>query len=176
MRMLAWLTGVCVSAIGAMPMAQNVSYKYDRSASFATYRTYAWTRGAELPDQASHASVVRGVDAALTAKGYVQVDEAQHTDLFVAYHASFETSLEWPAGSRGADPFGAGPDHRWHAPGVRTLQVGTLVVDVTDARSDVIVWRSLARGPVGANDSPETREKKINMATAKMFRNFPKAR
>jgi Domain of unknown function (DUF4136) len=139
MRRVTWLTSVCLTLLGTMAMAQSVSYDYDRAVKFSKYWTYAWTRGTELPDELNDTRVVRAIDVALAAKGVPRVDAADHPDVLVAYHASFDT----------------------------------LVVEVTDARTHAIVWRARASSDPRPGDSLETREKKINKAAARMFRNFP---
>jgi Domain of unknown function (DUF4136) len=172
MRTVNWLTGVCLTLFGTMAMAQSVSYDYDRAANFSKYRTYAWTRGTELPDVLNHARVVRAIDAALVAKGVGRVDAADNPAALIAYHVSFDTHLQISARDYGLGPFGFGPDRVGSAM-VEPVQVGTLVVDIADAQTHAIVWRGRASSDVSPSDNTETREKKINKATAKMFRNFP---
>ena len=53
------------------------------------------------------------------------------------------------------------------------ILVGTLVVDISDARTNAIVWRSLASSDVSPTDKPENRDRKIAKATEKMFKNYP---
>jgi hypothetical protein len=172
MRTVTWLTSVCVILFGTMAMAQSVSYDYDRAANFSKYKTYAWTRGTELPDELNHTRVVRAIDAALAARGVARVVAADDPDVLVAYHASFDTNLQISGATYGLGPLGLGPD-RWGSATVQPVQVGTLVVDITDARTQAIVWRGRASSDVRPSDSVEMREKKINKAAAKMFRNFP---
>ena len=56
---------------------------------------------------------------------------------------------------------------------VQPVVVGTLVVDIFDARTNTIVWRSIASSDVRPTDEPESRDKKITKATEKMFKNYP---
>ena len=56
---------------------------------------------------------------------------------------------------------------------VQPVLVGTLLVDISDARTSALVWRSLASSDIRPNDKPETGEKKIAKATEKMFKNYP---
>jgi hypothetical protein len=94
--MSAWLT-----LLGTVASAQDVTYDYDRSASFSSYRTYAWTRGTELTDQPDHARVARRIDAALAAKGLEWVERGASANVLVAYHASFDENLEISGSVRG---------------------------------------------------------------------------
>jgi hypothetical protein len=56
---------------------------------------------------------------------------------------------------------------------VQPVLSGTLVVDIFDARTSAIVWRSLASSDIRPTDNPESRDKKIAKATEKMFKNYP---
>ena len=93
-------------------------------------------------------------------------------DVVVAYHASFERNLEISGSAHGWGPFGLGGDRTGSAR-VEPIVVGTLVVDISDARTKAIVWRSLASSDIRPTDKPETRDKKIAKATEKMFKNYP---
>ena len=92
--------------------------------------------------------------------------------MLVAYHASFEKDLEISGWTHGWGPFGLGGD-RMGSARVQGVLVGTLVVDIADARTGAIVWRSLASSDISPTDKPESRDKKIAKATEKMFKNYP---
>jgi hypothetical protein len=125
-----------------------------------------------LPDELNHARVVRAIDGALAAKGFTRVEPGANPDLLVAYHASFDKNLQITGSTYGWGPFGLGGD-RWGSATVQPLLVGTLVVDMSDARRGAIVWRSLASSDIRPTDKVESRDKKIAKATEKMFRNYP---
>jgi hypothetical protein len=67
---------------------------------------------------------------------------------------------------------GLGPDRSGSAT-VQPILVGTLVVDIIDARTRALVWRAMATGDIKPNDKPEQRDKKMARAMEKMFRNYP---
>ena len=56
------------------------------------------------------------------------------------------------------------------------MVVGTLVVDISDARTSALVWRGLASSDIRPNDKPEASERKIAKAAETMFRNYPRSR
>jgi hypothetical protein len=172
MRIATYLTIVCVTLLATITLAQSVTYDYDRTASYSKFKTYAWTRGTELTDELNHARVVRAIDAALVRKGLARVEPSANPDVLVAYHASFEKNLEITGSAHGWGPIGLGGD-RFGSARVQPVVVGTLVVDISDARTNAVVWRSLASSDIRSTDKPETRDKKIAKATEKMFRNYP---
>jgi hypothetical protein len=172
MRIATLATSVWLTLLGTIALAQSVTYDYDRTANFSNHRTYAWTRGTDLTDELNHARVVRAVDSALVAKGLARVEPGADPDVLVAYHASFDRNLEITGSAHGLGPFGLGAD-RWGSARVQPVLVGTLVVDISDARTKAIVWRSLASSDIRPADKPENRDKKIAKATEKMFKNYP---
>lgn len=88
--------------------------------------------------------------------------------MLVAYHASFDKNLR---SAHAWVPLGLG-GNRWRSR-VQQALVGTLVVDISDAQTSVMVWRSLASSDIRPTDRPESRDKKIAKATEKMFKNYP---
>jgi hypothetical protein len=174
MRM-SFLASLCLTLLATIALAQNVTYDYDRGANFTEYRTYAWSRGTELTDELNHARVVRAIDAALVAKGLARVERGVNPDVLVAYHASFDKSLEISGSTQGWGPFGVGGD-RFGSARAQPVLVGTLIVDISDARTGALVWRSLASSDIRPTDKPASRDRKIAKATEKMFRNYPSNR
>ena len=172
MRIATFAMTVSLTVLGTLAMAQSVTYDYDRAANFSKYTRYAWTVGTTLTDELNHARVVRAIDAALVAKRLARVEPSANPDVRVAYHASFDKNLEINGLSHGWGPFGLG-GNRWGSARVQPVVVGTLVVDITDARTNAIVWRSLASSDIRPTDKPESRDKKVAKATEKMFKNYP---
>jgi Domain of unknown function (DUF4136) len=172
MRIATFATAVGVALAGTIAIAQTVTYDFDRGTNFGKYKTYAWTRGTELADQLNHARVVRSIESQLATKGLSKVDTNGAPDLLIAYHTSFEKNLQINAWSSG---YGA-PRFGGLRSGTATTQeivTGTLVVDLLDAGSKNIVWRGLASGELDPAAKPEKREKNLNKATQKLFKNYP---
>ena len=172
MRIATCAAGMWLILFGTVALSQRVNFDYDPTATFSAYKTYAWTRGTELTDELIHARLVRSIDARLTQKGLAKVEPGDDPDLLVAYHASLDKNFRIDAFSTGWGPLGLGPDRSGSAR-VEEILVGTLVVDLSDARTRALVWRSVARGDLNQNDKPEQRDKKLARATEKMFRNYP---
>jgi hypothetical protein len=172
MRLAVLATAAWLRLLGTIALAQSVTYDYDRAANFSKYRTYAWTRGNELTEELTHASVVRAIDAVLVAKGLAQVEPGANPDVLVAYHASVDKNLGISGSVYGLGPFGLGGDRSGSAR-VQPVLVGTLVVDMSDARTSAVVWRSLATSDIRPGDKPERRDQKIAKAAGKMFKNYP---
>jgi hypothetical protein len=50
---------------------------------------------------------------------------------------------------------------------------GTLIVDLVDARTGTIVWRGTITKEINPKAKPEQRDKTINRAAEKLFKNYP---
>jgi hypothetical protein len=169
-RILSIAIATVLFAIAAQ--AQSTTYDMDRTANFARYKTYAWVRGTEVPDQWNHARVVSAVGTQLALRGMRQIDPQQQPDVFVAYHAAFDRNLQITGTATGF-LFPAG---RSGVARAEEIVVGTLVVDVIDARTRRLVWRGTATKEIDPNADPARREKNINKAAEKLFKKYPAAR
>ena len=172
MRIAILATALGIALLGTVGIAQTVTYDYDRTANFRSYHTYAWTTGTRLGDELNHARVVRAIESQMAAKGFRRVEASAHPDVLVAYHASFDRNLEISAYSSGW----AGPRFGGLRSGTATTQqvlTGTLVVDMIEAASQRMVWRGSATSNINPSAKPEQREKRINKAAQKIFKNYP---
>lgn len=153
--------------------AQSVSFDYDRSARFASFTTYAWIQGTEVPDEFNHARVVDAFNRQLAAKRLTLMPATAHPDLFVAYHAVFDRNVQVTAFADGFGPYRLG-----RSVSARTNEIvtGTLVIDLIDARTNTIVWRGIAAKEIDVTTDPRTRDKNINRAAARLFKNYPPVR
>ena len=170
MRIATCATTACLALLGTILSAQSVTFDFDRSANFTRFKTYAWVRGTNLEDQLNHQRIVRAVDGQLAARGFSQVEATGNPDVLVAYHASFDKNLQINA-------FGSGPriGFRSGTATVDEIVVGTLAIDMLDGRTREIVWRGIASKELDAKASPEKKEKGINKAAEKIFKNYPPA-
>lgn len=159
--------GLAIMATTAQ--AQTVSYDYDRTADFSQLRTYAWVPGSNLRDELNHKRIVDAIDAQMAARGIVRVDQTEHPDMLIAYHAAFNTNLE-------INGFSSGPvGYRWGRSSARVEEVvmGTLAVVMLDADTRGLLWRGIATREVDVNANPEKRTKNINKAIDKLFKTYP---
>jgi hypothetical protein len=173
MRIATLLTAACIAWLGTTVLASTVTYDYDRTANFSSFRSYSWTRGNPVKDQLNHQRIVRAVEAQLAARGFIQADTGRHPDVFVAYHAAMDESLEINAfGSGGFGPYGLGGS-RMGTARANKVTVGSVVVDMVDARDNKMVWRGTASQDLDPRASAEKKDKEIHKAMEKMFKNYP---
>ena len=59
---------------------------------------------------------------------------------------------------------------------MRDILIGTLVIDIIDAKKDgkgQMAWRGMGVKEVNTQANPEKRDKSINSAVEKIFKNYP---
>jgi len=173
MNIARLLSVACLMVGSAVAFGQKVSYDFDKSADFAQYKTYAWvTRGGDLKDELNHRRIVNAIDVQMSSKGLTKVSAGAKPDVLIDYKTTFSRSLNVSGYSSG---FGglrfAGS--RTGSARADDIVVATLTVELVDAKSNDVVWRGLATKDVDMGASPEKREKNINKAAEKLFKNYP---
>src|SRR5208283_3312688 len=137
----------CFRGSRVIAMGQQVSVNYNHSQSFAQFHTYAW--GSNNANQVQNSILaqvaVQDIDAALQGKSLQKVQESQSPDLIVTANGGMKEQTSYSAwGMRG---IGGGMG------GITPEQnvVGTLVVDLYDAKSQSLVWRGIAQDTLNNN-------------------------
>ena len=169
--LLALLGAVLVSAGGCSTLKTTVDW--DKSADFGKYRTFSWKRTGELKDPIWERRIEGVLEDELAKKGLTPVPDG---DLLVVTHPriSKETRI---------DTYDAGWGYGWGwgwGPGmttttVREIPVGTLVVDLVDAKKKELVWRAVASDTLNTDPSRtnEEREQALRRVVAKLFEGYP---
>ena len=161
----------------AMLLAQKVSYDYEKSADFTAFKTYALKDGTKVGQPLIDDRIVAAIEQELSAKGLTKVDA--DPDVFVVYHTSFDkqkdisTFSSGYGGGYGPYGWGWGGGMSTQTTQVRDILIGTLVVDMADAKKGQLAWRGMAVKEVKTQASPEKRDKSINEAMKKIFKNYP---
>lgn len=164
-----------LALLAAAPaMAQSVNIDYDKGYDFSKLKTYQWVQPVEDEENPLMAQRLRNaVDYWLSMKGAQKVDA--DPDIFVTYSSDSKEEVSVNSTSFG---YGYGPSWYWGggmgttSATVSTYEVGTLVIDVWDAKTKNLIWRGTASGTVSPN--PEKMERKVNVAVEKLFKKWEK--
>ena len=160
-------------------LAQKVSYDYEKSANFAAFKTYAFKDGTKVGQPLIDDRIVTAIEAQLTTKGFTKAES--NPDVFVVYHVAFDKQKDISTFSSGYGggygPYGWGWGGGWAggttSTQVRDILIGTLVIDMADAKKGQMVWRGMGVKEVNTQANPEKRDKSINEAVKKIFKNYP---
>jgi hypothetical protein len=180
MRSRKWIV-TALAFVGAVGLTAcstlRTTTDYDRTADFGRFRVFdvekVSTRGNDLLGR----RIQSALESEFTGKGLQESD--RDPDLLVVAHTrldqetaiyTYNTGWGWGWGW-----------HHWHGgPGwgystVEQIPVGTLIVDLVDAKSKQLVWRSTASDVIDPKATPEEREKNVTRAVSKMFETYPHA-
>ena len=163
----------------ALLIAQKTSYDFNKSANFAAFKTYALKDGTKVGQQLIDDRIVAAIETELAAKG---LTKAENPDVFVVYHVAFDKQQDISTYSSGYGGGYGAYGWGWGGGGwaggtsttqVRDILVGTLVIDVADAKQGQLAWRGMGVKEVNTQANPEKRDKSINNAVKKIFKNYP---
>ena len=161
----------------ALLLAQKVSYDFSKTANFAAYKTYAQKDGTKVGQPLIDERIAAAIDTELAAKGLTKSEA--NPDLIVVYHVAFDqekdisTYSSGYAGGYGPYGYGWGGGMSTTNTQVRNILVGTLVVDIADAKAKQVAWRGMATKELDPQAKPDKRDKNIANAMKKIFKNYP---
>jgi len=172
---------VAVLLAPALLLAQKTSYDYNKAANFAAFKTYAHKDGTKVGQPLIDERIVNAIDAELAAKGLTKTES--NPDLFVVYHVAFDKQKDISTFSSGYGGGYGAYGWGWGGGGwgggttsttVRDILVGTLVIDLADAKAKQMAWRGMAtKEGIDTQAKPEKRDKNIANAVKKIFKNYP---
>jgi hypothetical protein len=168
--------GLFLVAVGCSPI--KVSLDYDPTAPFNSYATFDWLddrpnlsdrfRTAAGPDSVFNKCMRETVSDALAARR-ITIDEVD-PDFLVVYYLGQNEEIDVKrygyeySGSYGG--WGGAID-------VTEYREGTLVLDLIDAKTMVLVWRATAQRTQLKNSTPDDTRVRIREAVKKMFAAYP---
>ena len=164
-----------LSFFGATAFAQDVKVDFDKDANFGAIKTFSVKIGTSWNNPLSEKRVVAEIEQALTEKGWTKA-EADKADAIVVLHGATEkekTLNTFYSGGYGG--------YGWRGMGMGGMGtattttseylVGTLVVDIFDAKSKQLMYRGTAQDEL--SDKPDKNAKKLAKASDKLFKDFP---
>ncbi|MGY8562823.1 DUF4136 domain-containing protein [Paracidovorax citrulli] len=173
--MKAFAIAVLATSLVACATTPTVHTDFDPGANFASFRTYSWAMKPQGGSPLVTQRIVDGIDARLAARGWTQaangevavaahIVSSQRQTLDTFYTGSSMGGWGWRGGGWGGGMGSATTT-------VRTYEVGTLVVDMFDARTKQAVWRGTASSTVPS--TPERTNAAVEAGLDKLFASFP---
>ena len=167
--------GVILSMIfgGLLLTAQDVHTDYDHSFNFAQVHTFAIKIGTSWGNPLTEGRAKSAVSDALVKQGWSPAADEASADAVVVIHGATQNkqSLNTFYSGGGMGGWGWGGMGGTATTTVNNYQVGTMVVDIFDAKDKKLIFRGTAADEV--SDKPDKNTKKIDKAAEKMFKDFP---
>jgi hypothetical protein len=167
----------------------KITTDYDKTVDFTQFKTfeyYGWAAESDkILNQLEKERIEHAFGEELRARGLEYVESGG--DLIIALYIMTQEKTQYNATTTGmgyGGYYGYGPGYGW-GPGYGGMNmstttvseynytVGTLVIDIFDARNERLIWESIATGTV--DDNPQTREKNTPKTVAKIMAPYPVA-
>jgi hypothetical protein len=172
-RLFAGAVALAIGAAAAACAPITVTSFTGRGVDVTTYRTVAWDRiDTSVPgdprlenNEMFHEYLRDAIDRQLVSRGYEPT--TLQADLLVHYHASTRQKIYTAGEQRTAE--------RCLDCTVEVYDEGTLLVDLTDARTGALVWRGVAEsGLAGVVSSQPRLEETIERVVTRIFERLPR--
>jgi hypothetical protein len=173
------LQRIAVALIGMMFLfagisaAQQVKTDYDRAADFAQYKTYSWEH-VRTKDPLFVDRIKNAVNAALSARGWTQVESGGDVSIvaiqMTTNQETLNTFYNGFGGGWGWRRFGGGGIGEATTT-AEIYKVGTLVIDLFDAKTKKLLWRGSSSDTLSNNSDKNI--KNLGKGVEKMFKQFP---
>jgi hypothetical protein len=158
---------------------------FDRSADFTRYRTFAWGKSEVNVKNPVHNSklinknIKTTVENELAKRGISRND--RNPDFTISYHTYTEQKQEATGGNYYGYPFSpfrfypygfgwALHPYGTATPRTMTFTEGTLIIDITDSKTNELVWRGTVSGNV---DNVSNLEKQIRKGIKAILKKYP---
>jgi len=176
MQIRTLAVAAALSFVGAGAFAQDVKVDYDKAADFTKYKTFAIKLGTSWNNPLSEKRVLAEIQQGLTEKGWTATTDDAKADAVVVLHGATEKQKSlntFYSGGYGGYGWrgGWGGGMSSSTTTVDEYTVGTLVVDIFDAKSKQLVYRGTASDEI--SNKPEKNAKKLAKASDKLFKDFP---
>jgi hypothetical protein len=176
MKIRNFVTAAVFALVSATAFAQDVKTDFDKAANFGAIKTFSIRIGTTWGNPLGEPRVLAEFTEALTSKGWTKAEEGK-SDAIVVLHGATEMKRELNTfysgggyggyGYRGFGGMGMG------SASTTTTEylVGTLVVDIFDAKNKQLIFRGSATDEL--SDKADKNAKKLAKASDKMFKDFP---
>jgi hypothetical protein len=159
---------VVLTMMAGAAQAQKVEKDYDHNRNFSDYKTFMWVKPPHLANPFMNSRLQEDVNNELTAKGWTLASDGADVGIVANGATQQQHTL-----TTFYDGFGG---WRWRGFGtatttVDTYTVGTLVIDLFDAKTKELIWRGTASETL--SDKPDKNADKLNKSVEKLFKDFP---
>jgi mevalonate kinase len=171
-----FVVSVAALLLTAVTAWASIRTDYDHNADFAHYKTYSFGKILIMPSNGLWDERVKNAVAGqMAAKGLTQVPSGG--DIVVSARGGMlsipqlNTFYNGWGGFGGFGGWGPGGGSGMATTTMSFNEMGTLVIDMFDAKTKNQIWRGSADGTL--SDKPEKVIKKLDDAVQKMFQHFP---
>jgi hypothetical protein len=177
---------LALASVVSPGVAQKVRVDYEHGCNFSRYKTYSWVQSrqadAEFPNQLMQQRIVGFVEEALAAKHFTRVE--RDADLLVAYDIKVNEQPQYTTYTDSVGPgwggwgccgwaggWGGGFGSAFSTTFTETISLGTLVVNMSDARQKQLVFQGVSTATISSR--AEKNAKRLQKGINEMFEKYP---
>ena len=156
----------------------DVVTDYDKNATFANYKTYAFYKTgidrAQISDLDKR-RILRAIEEEMALKGFVK---SENPDLLISIFTTEKERIDvynnvgWGYGWAGAWGWGPGWGYGW-GPSVSTSTEGALYIDLIDTRQKELIWQGRGQGTLSNTSNIDKKEARIREFVSKIMQAYP---
>jgi hypothetical protein len=178
-RLFLRITVIASAAMLAGCATLGVGSHTDRGLVWSKYKTFDWGAADALPagdprldkDPYFQDRVEGAIEKAMAAHGFARSAASEQPDVVIHYHANVMKRRDVDQIDRGSG-YCSTTDCQ---PRINDYEAGTLVVDIVDAGSNVLIWRGWAQGSLeGVLGNRDRLRRRIDESVRQMFENLPR--
>jgi hypothetical protein len=125
--------------------------------------------GDKLNDQ----RIAAAIESELASRGIIPAPAGTRGDVVIAYYATFDQELEITGTGWGGYRLSG---MRSGSARVEEVLLGTLAVQMIDAKTRAVIWRGMVTKEIDLKAKPDKRDKNIRTAVEKIFKKYPPER
>jgi Domain of unknown function (DUF4136) len=179
MKLARFFPLLALAALFAACSSTKPAIDFDPQANFSTYKTWNWLPGGppetgdrQLDSPEVRERLKRGIEDEFAARGFRT--NAESPDFYVFYHAALNQAIS----ERNIENYYQYMNYTVFVPWVtssytETWDVGTLIIDVFDAKTRTLVWRGTGQTKMNAQAGPRENEPLIRKGIREMLKEFP---
>jgi hypothetical protein len=160
----------------------KVSQDYDKNYTFSKLKTFSWKeiknkeygiKSNDLVDKRFRSAI----ENRFSAKSYSQLKTGT-PDFYISYHVTIKQKIS-SSNVSGGISMGRSSYGRYGSIGIssgsqtRVYNEGTLLIDITDSKTDKLIWRGISTQSVSEHLKPGESESIINETVEKVLQQFP---
>lgn len=178
------LMAIFIAAIFTGCSSIKVTYDYDKSVDFSKYRTYEYYGWAKESDKVMNELDKKRIEGAFASEfakrglTYVESGGDLVVSLFIVVQQktgvtyTTDTYGGYYGGYYGRGPgWGWGPTYSTTTAHEYDYNVGTLVIDVFDKKSEQLIFEGI--GQKTLDNNPNSKDRNVQKAVAEIMWNFP---
>jgi hypothetical protein len=156
----------------------KVSSDFDKTVTFAAYKTYAFTPEAQSLkiDDLNRNRLLTAISNELSTKGFTK---SENPDVWIDIKIKLKEQQTATATTNSPYGYGYGYGYRYGG-GFTTTTInydtyvdGTIFVDMIDVAKKQLVWQGRGTGTLDPDASQQKREKNINYSVKQIFTKYP---